>query len=395
MSTESGTGTAGTAAYEKRVWRIASTTYYGNASSNTMRELPSEYYAYNVKLDVCDIKPLTINEGYADVLWASIDDFIITTNDPIIANVTEDNKIEGYSRGICAIFVQHKVTDRFSRYITSATVSSSFTATMSKLEDLYNVALTYDSTPRDATLLTLQFIRRGKYNSGAWPTVAGSVDHQFVEYVTNYHPGLARYFTIDKNSDQDYTEEYYYEDPSGEGYVDFAHLCATLNGLIYDSTGFKAAVAGEANVDNLCGWAGDLQTLCIEVLEETNNSNDYDTIYDTTYELIGDPLHTMSMMDLLADTDAYNIYQLLNSSASNMITAFTTYYSNYSDERYTRFTNGWTKQQIYNCVRNYTTNTFFLWEDWPLLEGYDITNNQANAIAWAFTDFIWEKIQNE
>ena len=29
------------------------------------------------------------------------------------------------------------------------------------------------------------------------------------------------------------------------------------------------------------------------------------------------------------------------------------------------------------------------------LEGYDITNTQANAIASAFTDFIWEKIQNE
>jgi hypothetical protein len=53
------------------------------------------------------------------------------------------------------------------------------------------------------------------------------------------------------------------------------------------------------------------------------------------------------------------------------------------------------KKTIYDCVRNYTTNTFFLWEDWPLLEGYDITNTQANAIASAFTVFIWEKIQNE
>jgi len=46
-------------------------------------------------------------------------------------------------------------------------------------------------------------------------------------------------------------------------------------------------------------------------------------------------------------------------------------------------------------VRNYTTNIFFLWIDWPLLEGYNITDTQADAIAWAFTDFIWEKIQNE
>jgi hypothetical protein len=46
-------------------------------------------------------------------------------------------------------------------------------------------------------------------------------------------------------------------------------------------------------------------------------------------------------------------------------------------------------------VRNYTTNTFFLWQDWPLLAGYDISNTQANAIASAFTDFIWEEIQDE
>lgn len=46
-------------------------------------------------------------------------------------------------------------------------------------------------------------------------------------------------------------------------------------------------------------------------------------------------------------------------------------------------------------MRNYTTNIFFLWIDWPLLEGYNITDTQADAIAWAFTDFIWEKIQNE
>ncbi len=53
------------------------------------------------------------------------------------------------------------------------------------------------------------------------------------------------------------------------------------------------------------------------------------------------------------------------------------------------------KQSIYNGVRNYTTNIFFLFVDWPLLAGYDITDVQANAIASAFTDYIWEKIQNE
>ena len=268
-------------------------------------------------------------------------------------------------------------------------VGVSFETTMTKLADLYEVALEYDSTPYDAALLTVQFVRRLKYNNDSWTTVAGTVDSQFVDYVETNYPSLYDWFTIEN------TEEYYYLDPNGEGYVDFRHLCATLNGLLYDSKGFKAAVAGEGNVDNLCGWAGDLQTLCIEVLRYTNSSNDYDTVYSATYDLIGDEEHSLSMMDILADTDAYNVHQLLNSSSSNFISAFTTYYDDYVGNRYTRFTNGWSKQTIYDCVRNYTTNTFFLGVDWPLLEGYNITDTQADAIASAFTDFIWEKIQNE
>jgi hypothetical protein len=66
--------------------------------------------------------------------------------------------------------------------------------------------------------------------------------------------------------------------------------------------------------------------------------------------------YSLAMMDLLADTDAYNIYQLINSSSSNFISAFTTYYDDYVGT---------------------------------------ITDTQANAIASAFTDFIWEKIQYE
>ena len=320
-----------------------------------------------------------INSG--NFQWES-DDSTITVN-------RNTGAVTGVSVGTATITGTYNHYGTYYDVSFTIYVGASFETTMTKLADLYEVALEYDSTPYDAALLTVQFIRRLKYNDDAWTTVAGAVDSQFVDYVETNYPSLYAYFTIEP------AEEYYYLDPNGEGYVDFRHLCAALNGLLYDSKGFKAAVAGEGNVDNLCGWAGDLQTLCIEVLKYTNNSNDYDTVYSATYDLIGDEAYSLSMMDLLADTDAYNIHQLLNSSSSNFISAFTTYYDDYVGTRYTRFTNGWSKQTIYDCVRNYTTNTFFLWKDWPLLEGYNITNTQANAIASAFTDFIWEKIQNE
>lgn len=107
---------------------------------------------------------------------------------------------------------------------------------MTKLDELYGAALEYDSTPHDAALLTMQFIRRLKYSGGSWTTVAGAVNSQFVDYVEANYPSLYDCFTIES------TEDYYYLDPNGEGYVDFTHLCATMNGLLYDSEGFKAAV---------------------------------------------------------------------------------------------------------------------------------------------------------
>ena len=73
---------------------------------------------------------------------------------------------------------------------------------MTKLDELYDVALEYDSTPHDAALLTMQFIRRLKYNSGSWTTVAGAVDSQFVDYVETYYPSLYSYFTIESTEDR-------------------------------------------------------------------------------------------------------------------------------------------------------------------------------------------------
>ena len=101
------------------------------------------------------------------------------------------------------------------------------------------------------------------------------------------------------------------------------------------------------------------------------------------------------MSDLLADVDAYNLYNGINNARSNFIGVFNDYYSSQYSMRFTDFTNSWSKQRIYDCVRCYTTNTFFFGVDWPLLEGYEITPTQSDAIAQAFTDYIWGLIQDE
>ena len=198
----------------------------------------------NIKLKAVAYSPTTNSQTFT---WSSSNTSVATVN-------SSTGKVTGVAPGKTTITgcVYRNGTYHYVNY--DVHVGYSFEATMEKLEELYDVALAYDTSPTNAALLTLQFIRRMKYNNSSWNTVVGSINSQFVNYVENNYPTLYSYFTIDT------TEEYDYLDPNGEGYVDFTHLCATLNGLIYDSDGFKAAIAGEANIDNLCGWAGDLQT---------------------------------------------------------------------------------------------------------------------------------------
>ena len=45
---------------------------------------------------------------------------------------------------------------------------------------------------------------------------------------------------------------------------------------------------------------------------------------------------------------------------------------------------------VINYTKQYTENV-----DWPLMAGIEITEIQSEAIAQAFTDFIWEEYNNE
>ena len=178
--------------------------------------------------------------------------------------------------------------------------------------------------------------------------------------------------------------------------IDFYHLCATLNGLVYDSSIIDdpRVLIGESNLDNLCGWAGDLQTLCIQILQQVNYSNNYDIVYNKTIELIGHSDYSFAMEDLFADIDAVNIHRSIY--CPDLTQFFLTYYSLGYTTRFSEFIGTRYKQQIYYMVRPYTTEDSGVPSiDWPLLEGCTITTIQSDAIAQAFTDFLWEEMQNE
>ncbi len=68
--------------------------------------------------------------------------------------------------------------------------------------------------------------------------------------------------------------------------VDFRHMVATLNGLRYDTP----LPVKESIFDDLCGWAGDLQQLTADVLENVDDASD----------------SVFSLSDVNADFDAIN-----------------------------------------------------------------------------------------
>ena len=377
-------GTPGTTAYAKQVWRIAGEDYYV--------ELGYGVSFNDITLDIGESKTASINKRPSNAIWASYTDFdyTIVSGSQHVLYDAGTHKFTGLSYGTAQVRATHTVTGIARDF--EIKIYRSYVVVSSHTQNLYNAALSYDSLPKNALLLTLQFIRCGRYNNDEWKTVAGDIDMDFVEYIENNYPQLYSELMIIPGDD------YFFEDPNKMGEIDFIHMCATLNGLLYDSKGFESAVAGENNIDNLCGWAGDLQTLCIDILRHTDNSNNYETIYDATLTLLSNQdssVTSFSMSDLLADVDAYNLYNGINSDRSNFIRAFNEYYSSQYSMRFTNFTNSWSKQRIYDCVRCYTTNTFFLGIDWPLLKGYKITSTQSDAIAQAFTDYIWGLIQDE
>lgn len=60
---------------------------------------------------------------------------------------------------------------------------------------------------------------------------------------------------------------------------------------------------------------------------QLDGSDNYDEFYNKFYQLIGDNDFSLSMKDLYADTDAYNIYTLLDGTSNCLADSTKTYYS--------------------------------------------------------------------
>ncbi len=246
--------------------------------------------------------------------------------------------------------------------------------------------------------LVLQYIRHNvsDYVKESWPIVAGNIEQGFINYVNNKNGLMNVMFSGHRTCS---AGAFLYDADGNE--IDFYHMCATLNGLKYNSTIFDSyeALLPEIYIDDLCGWAGDLQQVSIQILKQTNYSDNYYEIYEKALELIGHPDQNFSefcLSDLLADMDAANI----NYYSVQISDAIKSYYSQNILKpyrtRFTDFVGFYSKSFLYDQIRIYTEETsVVLVKKWPILKEYTFTENQSDAIAQAFTDFLWERKEME
>lgn len=335
VSTESGTGTAGTAAYEKRVWRIASTTYYGNATSHSAREL-NGFSVGQIIMSVDTTVLPCITPNLENAIWCDPSDFTYLNFSGTVGCVTFDSytaQITSYKIGISKYKAIHKVTGStytFPIYIDRYTYELNnffgFTATESLLiRKLYDkIDRVYSSsTVKERAWIASRVLSEFSYDSDVsifgiplinkWDDVAGSVTEQ--EDREQFFVDVLRY------TESEYTmlNRALTEQHQDTGTSDFTHMqYAIAARLAYELTldGIFSNIYTFDNneiVSYLGGWLGDAT---LHNGGATSFKND----------------------DYMADLDAENIFCEINDEGKDSVTAIIHYYEELESGRGNRAT---------------------------------------------------------
>lgn len=235
--------------------------------------------------------------------------------------------------------------------------------------------------------LVMSFIRYEytEYKSNLWVLTTGEVNlySGFISYVRNQCPSFDNLFPS-------LLRDPLLIDGNGEK-IDFFHLIATLNGMLFVDI-YPDAIATIGK--NFAGWAGDLQSLVpdmFDYFEQNNIEKTYTNIYNyTTNCLTNETGSYFSSKDLYADVDAYCLYTSIQNLQLSSNTGYFDYHYTYNfNDRFTIFVAGNTRDELFEEVVEYLKL--------PLVLGNAIvlTQEQRNAIATAFVDTIWNAIMEE
>lgn len=269
------------------------------------------------------------------------------------------------------------------QYKEEDTITTTNQQLLNKVKTLQTYAEEYISSTNStstATDLCMQFIRNGRYSSGLWTILLGSVDTNFVSYVTAKDSSLT--FTAD-----DILLDY---DTGNE--IDFIHMIAVLNSYYT----YGAAASGFST--HYAGWAGDLMTLLEEVANYRINNSITDTteLSNYTNSLLGtNSSSSFSKEDALADIDAMTIYAS-STLATDFYTTLYDYYightnSNNSSNRYSVVQSllG-DSSTVQTTATTLLSNTFV--QQYLIPTSYaNVTSSDIAILSQEFAEYIYEK----
>ena len=115
LTMKTSVGEIGTATYYSCVWRIVSTSAYGNTSEYQYRELDSSFSIPNLKIAVGKPSSATITASPFNALWITPRDFTYSFDSDKIS--ISEGKITGYKKGTISVVATHKVTNLKTAFI--------------------------------------------------------------------------------------------------------------------------------------------------------------------------------------------------------------------------------------------------------------------------------------
>ena len=155
-----------------------------------------------------------------------------------------------------------------------------------KLEQLENLIIQYKEQTKNKyskEQLLLSYLREIRYTGFEWTLAAGDVPKDLNEFISKNNKNIS-------DLRNEIKTDFYI---TNETKIDFVHLCAVMNGIIF---------SGDNNSDKsqLVGWAGDLEQLFEEI--KTKNG-DLKNLINEAKNAIGNS-NSFGKEDLMADLDA-------------------------------------------------------------------------------------------
>ena len=193
------------------------------------------------------------------------------------------------------------------------------------LDDLCDLAMIYTNDFEKSQKLVLDYIRAGKYvdvsgnvygdiYDSVWGYTLGEIDSEFIKYVNKENPNIQSYIYCNGEIDAKYIK-----DPVTKELIDFTHFAATFGAYLFYTdpviTLLGSIAKGYPNmtdsqINNLAGWAGDLQTFI---------QNDLLIYYDRDYGTWeGDHYFDESVLNQYSEDDFRRLtIKLLTDSRQN------------------------------------------------------------------------------